>query len=247
MNMNTSLHIALCDSNPGDRYQMERLLSRESDRRTPSTGAFYIDTFGSMEAILKSNLVYDLYILDFADLSGNAYDIATAIRNKGILSPIVFCISTIDYRNLGALLSNSVFMNKPIKTNELNLILDEIITQKLEDYIPTIELRNNYEAYYVTEKEVMYFSGRDYSIDVHYVDGRSRKATTIPIINLRSDLEAFKSFYMVSKNAIINTSHIKEVGLASVTMEDGCKIKIPISIAKELRRHIAAGKSLKRD
>ncbi len=245
--MKASLHIALCDSCPGDRKQMERLLSRESDARISATGPFYIDTFGSLEAILSANLVYDLYVLDFIGDAGNSYDIATSLRAKGILSPIIFCVSTVDYRKSGELLSNSVFLNKPVKTDELHLVLDEIITQKLEDTVPTIELRNSIESYYVAEKDIMYFSGRDYAIDVHYVDGKKRNANTISMLNLRHDVESFKSFYMVSKNAIINTTYIKEVRFASIIMADNCKIRIPIGIAKEMRKKIKAGEPILRN
>ena len=113
--MDTSLHIALCDSDPGDRKQMERLLSRESDKRLPVTGGFYTDTFGGVEAILRSPMLYDVYFLDSTDPLCDSYQIAKAIRDKGILSPIVYCISSIDYRQSGPMLPNCVFMNKPIK------------------------------------------------------------------------------------------------------------------------------------
>ena len=158
------MYIALADSSVGDRKQMERLLERESDKRVNTTGVFYIETFGSSEALLKSPTVYDAYFLDVTDKGNTSYEIAKAIREKGILSPVVFCISTIDYHNSGELLPNSVFINKPIKVAELSLVLDQILKQKADNLIPTIEFRDSNESFYLEETDIMYMQGENYTI-----------------------------------------------------------------------------------
>ncbi len=233
--MDTSLHIALCDSDPGDRKQMERLLSRESDRRVNTTGVFYIDTFGGVEAIVNAALVYDVYFLDSTDPICDSYGIAKAIRDKGILSPIVFCISTIDYRLSGEMLPNTVFMNKPIKVADLTLVIEEVIHQKKDNYIPTIELRNQYEAFYVKENEVAYFVNNGYTTDVHFTDGSVRVATTF-IDSLIRDIESFESFKIINRREIINTKFIKEYALGKVTMTDDSVHKVSLTHRMQLSR-----------
>lgn len=235
--MNTSLHIALCDSDPGDRKQMERLLSRESDRRVNTTGVFYIDTFGGVDSIVNAALVYDVYFLDSTDPLCDSYGIAKAIRDKGILSPIVFCISTIDYRQSGEMLPNTVFMNKPIKVAELTLVIEEVIHQKQANYIPTIELRNQYEAFYVKEDEVAYFINKGYTTDVYFVDGNVREATTF-FNSLRRDLATFSSFLMINKTTIINAKYVREYKLGKVIMNDGSEHKVAISARSALKNKL---------
>lgn len=235
--MNTSLHIALCDSDPGDRKQMERLLSRESDRRVNTTGVFYIDTFGGVDSIVNAALVYDVYFLDSTDPLCDSYGIAKAIRDKGILSPIVFCISTIDYRQSGEMLPNTVFMNKPIKVADLTLVIEEVIHQKQANYIPTIELRNQYEAFYVKEDEVAYFINKGYTTDVYFVDGNVREATTF-FNSLRRDLATFDSFLMINKTTIINTKYVGEYKLGKVIMNDGSEHKVAISARSALKNKL---------
>lgn len=232
--MNTSLHIALCDSSPGDRKQMERLLSRESDRRVNTTGVFYIDTFGGVDSIVNAALVYDVYFLDSTDPLCDSYEIAKAVRNKGILSPIVFCISTVDYRQSGEILPNTVFLNKPIKVSDLTLVIDEIIHQKQESYIPTIELRNQYEAFYVREDEVAFFVNNGYTTDVHFADGTVRVATTF-LDSLRRDLESFDSFKLINRNTIVNSRFVKELKLGKVIMNDGSELKANLLAAIKLK------------
>ncbi|MBR6237611.1 MAG: hypothetical protein IKQ83_01000 [Lachnospiraceae bacterium] len=236
--MDTSLHIALCDSDPGDRKQMERLLSRESDKRLPVTGGFYTDTFGGVEAILRSPMLYDVYFLDSTDPLCDSYQIAKAIRDKGILSPIVYCISSIDYRQSGPMLPNCVFMNKPIKVADLSLVLDEIITQKKENYIPTIELRNQYETFYLEAKNVLYFSGNGYSVDVHLTDGSIRQATAF-LDSLWRDLYSFPVFQIISPTTIVNTMYIAKLGPMSVLMRDSTKHSVKSKYFANLKKKMA--------
>ncbi len=233
--MDTSLHIALCDSEPGDRRQMERLLGRESDKRLNTTGGFYTDTFGSASAIINAPLVYDVYFLDATDAAGDSYTIAQAIRAKGILSPIVFCISTIDYRKSGELLPNSVFLDKPIKVADLALVLDEVITQKVENYIPTIELRNSFETFYVEEKNVLYFTGNGYSMEVHMVDGTIKPANAF-ITSLWNDITQYGTFQIISMDTIVNTRYVASIGLWTVTMRDSSRHRVQNKFVKNLRK-----------
>lgn len=220
--MDTSLHIALCDSDPGDRKQMERLLGRESDKRVNTTGGFYVDTFGGVEAIVASPVLYDVYFLDSTDPLCDSYGIAKAIRDKGILSPIVYCISTIDYRQSGPELPGSYYMDKPIKVADLSAMLDEIIRNKQENYIPTIELRNQYETFYVEARKILYFTGGGYTVDVHMTDGSIRQATCF-IDSLWRDMYSFPVFQYINPTTIVNTSYIANLGPMSLTMRDSTK------------------------
>ncbi len=232
--MDTSLHIALSDNDPGDRKQMERLLGRESDKRVNTTGVFYIDTFGGVEAILASPIHYDAYFLDNTDPVCNSYDIAKAIRDKGILSPIVYCVSTVDYRQSGPMLSNCVFMNKPIKVADLSLVLDEIITQKKENYIPTIEMRNQYETFYLEAKNILYFVGDGYNVEVHMTDGSIKKATAF-IDSLYRDLYSFPEFRIINNETIVNVKYIANIGFTSLTMRDSTKHSVKLGYMKSLK------------
>ena len=235
--MDTSLHIAVCDANPGDRKQMERLLARESDKRASTTGIFYIDSFGGIEAIVKSPLVYDVYFIDSVDPMCDSNLIAHAIRGKGIISPIVYCISTIDFRESDQHFDNSLFIDKPIKVSELSDLLDELIQRKKDCYVPTIELRSNYESFYVVEKDVMYFTRDGAYVTVHLKNGSERKASVF-LESLWRDLYAFPTFQLLGKNAIVNTRYAKSAGLMSVTMQDDSKHSVKLKYMPLIKEKI---------
>lgn len=233
------MRIALCDSDPGDRKQMERLLFRESDKRINQSGVFYIDTFGSRDALLANPLIYDTYFLDVTDPECNAYHIACALREKGISSPIVFCISTVNYRLEHELLPNSVFLNKPIKTAELSLVLDEIILQLKEKHVPKMEFRNHTETFYVEEKEFLYCQGNGYYMDIYLVNGKKLTATAF-IQNLWMELTPFKSLILANKNTIVNARYIEHLSSFSLTLKNNVTVKITPGMKRDIKKVMAS-------
>ena len=58
------MHIAICDDIIADRKQLERLLSRESDRRIKTTGNLYLESFGGIAALTHATMINDLFVID---------------------------------------------------------------------------------------------------------------------------------------------------------------------------------------
>lgn len=232
--MQKTLHIALCDTNFADRKQMERLLTRESDKRLNSC-VFYMDTYGSKDSLLETPRVYDAYFLDIPDNVYSAYDLAKDIQAKGILSPIIFCNSTMNYRECGELLPNSVFINKPIVVSELSLILDEILIQKQEHYIPTIEIRNAKEVFYLKEKEIIFCEERpkERKIHIHLQDGSIKEAEAV-LENFYTELMSFDTFFMANKSIIANARYVKKVSYFSVTLENDLNFRLTYTNKKDV-------------
>lgn len=224
--MQKTLAIALCDTNFADRKQMERLLERESDKRLDSC-VFYMDTYGNKDALLSNPRTYDAYFLDIPEEIYSAYDLAKDIRLKDIVSPIIFCNSTMDYRTLGRELPNSFFLNKPILVAELSSILDEVIQQKTENYVPTVEVRDMSEVYYLTEKEIVYCENQGHSrtITIHLQDGAVIKTENY-LDNFLTELLPLGEFFLSNKNTIINARYVTDIGMFHVLLKDGKKFKL---------------------
>jgi len=235
------MYIALADSSPGDRKQMERLLERESDRRAGSTGIIYTETFGNREALLNSPSVYDVYFLDVTDEGNNAYDIAVKIREKGITTPIVFCISSIDYRKCGDALPNSRYINKPILTAELSRLLDEIIEEQRINYIPKIEFRDKNESFYLEEKAIRYVEGIGYSMKVHLADGSEKIAGGL-IESLWNDLVAFTNFVPLNNQTIVNMRYVKKLEGLNCVLDDGTRLKLKMTYRGTVKKMLEAYK-----
>ena len=224
--MQKTLAIALCDTNFADRKQMERLLERESDKRLDSC-VFYMDTYGNKDALLSNPRTYDAYFLDMPDETYSAYDLAKDIRLKDIVSPIIFCNSTMDYHTCGRELPNCFFMNKPILVAELSDILDEIIQQKTENYVPTVEVRYMSEVHYLTEKEIVYCESQGHSriMSIHLQDKTVIKAENF-IDNFATELTPLGAFFIANKNTLINARYVDTIGMFHVTLKSGETFKL---------------------
>lgn len=145
------MHIAVCDDNIADREHLERLLERASDRRIHTTGVFRIDSYGNMDAVMSSPMLYDAFFIDITSGPVNGFQLVRKLIDAGVAAPIILCISTINYRVIidaaiseapadavetsnhdvlrQKLKSQVQYLNKPIRVAQLDEMLDSIIAK----------------------------------------------------------------------------------------------------------------------
>ena len=223
--MAKSLSIALFDTNFGERKQMERLLDRESDRRG-ETCSIYTTTFGNKDTLLNTQRIYDAYFLDIPDDSYSAYDLAKDLRLKDIASPIIFLCSSMNYRECGRELSNTFFMDKPVLVANLTAMTEELLQQKAENYVPSIEIRDITKTHYLTEREIVYCenSKRTRNITIHLQDGSTMCAEN-DIDNFLSELEPLGQFFMANNHVIVNARYVDKTTFFRVYLKIGKSFK----------------------
>ncbi len=235
------MHIAICDDNIADRKQMERLLGRAADRRKTDAEGFYIDSFGNVEAVMHAPMLYDVFFIDMTTGPVNGFQLARSLIDGGATSPIVLCISTIDYR---AIIESAIekeptdreekanheilrrqlqtqiqFLDKPIKVEELEKALDDA-TVKKEAAIPTIELRGEEETLYVYEDEIMYAKRQSQYVHVTLTEGREIKMLST-MRNFYAHLVEFPHFMPISEHTLVNVLFIEKIAMLKLHMTDG--------------------------
>lgn len=94
------MHIAICDDNIADRKHLERLLSRESDKRMGTPNLLYVDSYGDREHFLFHPLMYDMIFMDMSESPALTAEIVATITEMGFTAPIVLYSSKIDYTQL---------------------------------------------------------------------------------------------------------------------------------------------------
>lgn len=222
------MHIAICDDTIADRKHMERLLHRESDKRTNDTGVFYLHFFGNAKALGNSPMQYDLFFIDIVTESVNGYQFALTLARAGVHVPMVLCISTIDYREIHRQTENPpaniFFLEKPIKKTELNALLDHAIALQTE-LPPAIELRTETDTYYVKEEDIVCGCANSRFVDVLLTDGRTLSVAGT-ISHLFEQLLFYSSYFMISKKAFVNVDYIDQCSFFKVTLKNGMVLKI---------------------
>lgn len=252
------MHIAVCDDNVADRKQMERLLGRASDKRMSTTGGLYIDSYGNVESVMRSPMLYDAFFIDMTAGSVNGFELARKLIDAGVTAPIILCSSTIDYPAMVAaamsdapedaaelsshtilhkqLQSQILYMNKPIKTSELNQMLDFAAARKAAS-IPTIELRGEHETYYVHEDEIMYAYKNAQYAHITLIDNRELDILST-MENLYAQLAVFTHFLSVSEHLVVNVSFVEKISLFRLCMKNGHHFTLsPFELARARKRY----------
>lgn len=250
------MHIAVCDDNVADRKQMERLLQRASDRRIHTTGVFYIDSYGNVEAVMRSPMLYDAFFIDMTAGPVNGFQLARKLIDTGVTAPIILCISTIDYPTIieaaiaevpddGIENSNHEilrrqlktqirFLHKAIRVADLEEILDYAIDIKSKT-IPTIELRGEKDTLYVYEDEILYAVKEGNYARVILTESRSIDILgTIP--NLYSQMNNFEHFFLLSEQTFINITYVTKLSLLKLMMKDRHSFIVSPAIVPSLKK-----------
>ncbi len=218
------MHVAVCDDNVADRKQTERLLRRESERRSQTTEGLYVDSYGNEKALLANPMQYDIFFIDMCKTENiNGAQVALRLREGGVQVPIYMCCSDMDYRQMN-LPEDILFLDKPIKPDMLVSSLDYAYARK-QNAVPRIELRINNETLYVTEPDILYGTSNGRHVDVYLTDGRVAKVSS-SIDNLYEQWAGFESMFMPSEKFLLNGRHIQTIGLFRLTMKNGTTFPI---------------------
>ena len=218
------MHIAICDDNVADRKQLERLLKREADKRTAVSGGFYVDSYGDLEALLRSPMLYDVFFFFLCHGSITGMDVAAALYNVGVSAPVTLCSSLISYREQN-LPQSILFLDKPIKVNELSAVLDHSLAFK-QSAIPHIELREESGSYhYVKESDFMYAVSAGRYLKITLKDGRVLSVLST-LDNLFSQLASYPVFFPLNNKVLVNGRYLNKISLLTATMTDGTVFRI---------------------
>lgn len=232
------MHVAVCDDNIADRKQMERLLGRESDRRSKLTEGLYIDSYGNEKALLSNPMLYDIFYIDMCKTEGiTGTQVANKLCSIGVQVPIYMCCSDIDYRQ-ESFPDNVFFIDKPIKVDHLIDSLDHAYDTK-QSAVPRIELRDETETYYITADDILYGIASGKHVQVHLADGRVIHVAS-GVENLYGQWEHHQVFIIANSKTIININHIDHLGLLHVYMKDGNRLSIQPTIKRIIQQRITS-------
>lgn len=231
-----ALYIAVYDIHPGDRKHLERLLSREGDLRKLAGETLYIDTFGSVEALLSTPMKYDLFIIDAVDVvlhpSGSInMDVTSQIRRTGSSAPVaLFYPEDIN----GPVNANGSFIRgfkKPVSKDTISIIVDWAISRKIER-VPRIELRGDFETVYATAREIISAVVNESHIDVSLTENRSIRLFC-DLAELCVLLDEHECFLELGRDSLINMDHVASCDFHSFMMDNDTSF--PISFFDSFR------------
>lgn len=223
------MKVAICDDHPLLAEQVNHLLE-EYDPFLFETYTYYSPK-KLLEQIGTEN--FDFFILDIEMENINGVELAKKIREKGILSPIVFLTSYKEYMEEVFQVQTFDYLLKPIDKSRLFQVLDKLKTH-INKADETFLFSINKNKFRIPANHIVYFEKDKRQVIIHTLDGdyRAYMSTKKILEQLGGD------FVQIHSSFIINCTYIKELGNHFLILNDHQKaIELPISRRYKTKSH----------
>lgn len=235
------MHIAICDDNVADRKHLERLLSRESDKRAGTPNILYVDSYGEKTHFLANPLKYNLIFMDMTSEEGIVEYILERLDAMGYNAPLILYSSKIDYTAIPSLPDYVVHAKKPYLPDALPEFL-ALGDANMTGHVISIKVHRQSIDRNVPKNDIMYILDEDSRCQIYTTDGQSFDVDE-DIGELRILLEPYEEFERVNKKGIVNFKYVSAVMPLEIVMQNYVQIKIPVlqyRAYKQLKERIDA-------
>lgn len=227
------MHVAICDDNVADRKHLERLLSRESDKRRGTPNVLYVDSYGDKAHFLINPLKYNIIFMDMCLESGTVESIINALVEMGYNAPLILYSSRIDYTTLPNLPDFVVHAKKPYIPEPLPQFL-KLGDENARGYVAMITVHQNGAPTDVPKDELEYALTEAGKTSLHLIDN-TRIDIDEDLAMLRQLLEPYEEFERVNKNGIANFKFVSAVMPLNVIMQSYYQFRISLLRYREFK------------
>ena len=218
------MYVAICDDNAIDRKYLERLLSREADKRANAPSALKVDSFGDAAHFLVNPLKYNIIFMDMCFERGTATAIIDALVAMEYSAPLILYSSRIDYSQLPNLPDFVYHAKKPYMPEDLPGFL-ALGDRNALRYDAGIKLHQNGAEIKVSKDETECAAASKKGSTIYMADG-TRIDVDEDIANLRQILSPYEEFGRVNKNGIANFKFVSAVTPFHVIMQSSFQFSI---------------------
>ena len=156
---------ALCDD---DKYITEEIKKLLLEYAKDNRITIDIDEFESGEELLNSEKNYDIIVLDYQLGSTNGLTVAKELRNRNVLSSIIFLTSYPNFMIDAFEVNTFRFLLKPIDKSKFFKAIDDYI--KIVDANYPITIIQNKELKKINSNEICYIEADGKYSNIHLSD-----------------------------------------------------------------------------
>lgn len=227
------MHVAICDDNVADRKHLERLLSRESDKRAGTPNILYIDSYGEKMHFLANPLKYNLIFMDMSSEPGIVEFILEHLDEMGYHAPLILYSDKIDYTKIPNLPEYVVHAKKPYIPDPLPEFL-ALGDANVVGHVISINVHTNSVISSIPKYTVMYAVEENNACKLYLTDGTSIEVAE-KIEELRQIFEPFEEFERVNPKSIVNFKYVTAVMPIAVMMQDSKEFKTSLLRYREYK------------
>ncbi|MDE6917178.1 MAG: hypothetical protein K2P39_10330 [Lachnospiraceae bacterium] len=228
------MHVAICDDNVADRKHLERLLSRESDKRAGTPNILYVDSYGEKMHFLTNPLKYNLIFMDMSAEPGIVEFIIERLSEMGYHAPLILYSDRIDYTTIPNLPDYVVHARKPYIPDPLPDFL-ALGDANVTGHVVSINVHTNSIINRIPKYTVLYALEENNACRLYLTDG-TKVDVDEKIEELRQIFEPFEEFERVNTKSIVNFKYVTGVMPVAVVMQDHKELKFPILRYREYKQ-----------
>ena len=225
------IKIAICDDDAIDCKELSIIVK---DYFVKNKHSVLVKTYQSGYELLKSHIRFDAIFLDIDMPQMNGIETAIKLRKCDINSKIIYVTNYNTYKDRAFKVHAFDYINKPIISDDIFLVLDEII-HYLEE-----KTQKKYFAFTTTEGVVSLESDEIYYFEfiLRKVIIHSSNKEYITMYSLKEIYEKMEkyNFAYPHKSFIVNMLHIKSIKGFDIIMENGESVPLAQKRAVEFKR-----------
>jgi len=227
------MYVAICDDNVADRKHLERLLSRESDKRAGTPNILYVDSYGEKMHFLTNPLKYNLIFMDMSSEPGIVEFIIAHLNEMGYCAPLVLYSDKIDYTTIPNLPDYVVHAKKPYIPDPLPEFL-ALGDANVSGHVVSISVHTNTVLNHIPKYMILYALEENNACRLYLTDGKTIDVDE-KIDELRQIFEPYEEFERVNKNSIANFKYVTTVTPISIEMQDARELKTSLLRYREYK------------
>jgi len=189
-----------------------------------------IETFYCGEELLRSDISFDMILLDYEMGELNGMQTAHRLRNKNINCAIIFITNHTHFVFNAFEVNAFRFFRKPLLDSDLNNALDAYFCMYGHDY--PILLKCDREILEINTKDIVSLEAMGRNCIIHLKNNYI--CCTKSMSNICQKIP-MHHFYKVSRSAIVNLNYIEKHSNKEIILKNGEKIGIGERYNKEFR------------
>lgn len=224
------IKIGICDDDKNIIQKIKDYISEyKGDKCT-------IESYNSGEELIENKKKFDVILLDI-DMEGiDGIETGKKIRDYDKNVKIIYVTSFTDYVNLAFKVHAFLYLNKPIKKEEIHNALDEVISYKdNSEEKELIEFKTDEGVIRIEPKEIYYFEYINRKVNIKTKDKIYKiKEKITDTANVMSKY----GFVMPHKSFTVNLFYVKSIKGYDIFMMDGSVIPLSQKKSVEFRERL---------
>ncbi|HOP74454.1 MAG TPA: LytTR family DNA-binding domain-containing protein [Bacillota bacterium] len=220
------LLIAICDDNEDDRQSLYHTLENFLNTKGIQARLFAYDSPNKLNSVIENkSFRFDIIFLDIIMGDMNGMECARFIRQQDKLVKIIFLTNSTDYVFEGYDVKATGYLIKPIKTDQLNKVLNQAITEISDIEKNSIYITNRGITQRIPIDDILYLESENNKVNIFLAKNNEK----ITVYNKLNDFEQqqIKTFIRSHKSYLVNFLYIEKYANDKFILTD--KTIIPIS------------------